>query len=192
MEIGVLGFSGSKNIGDYIQTKAVIDILNTQNIKILDREKLNNYKGNRIKTIVNGWFMESPENWPPSKNIYPLFISFHINPSVKDTFTNQDSINYFKKYEPIGCRDYYTRDLLLEHGIKAYFSSCVTLGIDRKKYLKKQPDGIIVIGAFDRLKPFLDYKSSIKFLLSFFKYPLRFFNYKIKVYRFNKHLKKQS
>ena len=59
MEIGVLGFSGSKNIGDYIQTKAVIDILNTQNIKILDREKLNNYKGNRIKTIVNGWFMES-------------------------------------------------------------------------------------------------------------------------------------
>ena len=49
MEIGVLGYSGSKNIGDYIQTKAVIDILNTQNIKILDREKLNNYKGNRIK-----------------------------------------------------------------------------------------------------------------------------------------------
>ena len=43
MEIGVLGFSGSKNIGDYIQTKAVIDILKTQKIKILDREKLNNY-----------------------------------------------------------------------------------------------------------------------------------------------------
>ena len=52
MEIGVLGFSGSKNIGDYIQTKAVIDILNTQNIKILDREKLNNYKGNRIKIKI--------------------------------------------------------------------------------------------------------------------------------------------
>ena len=60
MEIGVLGFSGSKNNGDYIQTKAVIDILKTQNIKILDREKLNNYNGNKIKTIVNGWFMESP------------------------------------------------------------------------------------------------------------------------------------
>ena len=192
MEIGVLGFSGSKNIGDYIQTKAVIDILKTQNIKILDREKLNNYKGNRIKTIVNGWFMESPENWPPSNKIHPLFISFHINPSVKDTFTNQDSINYFKKYEPIGCRDYYTRDLLLEHGINAYFSSCVTLGVERKNYLMKQPEGIIVIGAFDRLKPYLDYKSSLKFLLSFFKYPLRFFNYKIKVYRFNKYLKKQK
>ena len=135
MEIGVLGFSGSKNIGDYIKTRAVIDILKTQNIRILDREKLNYYKGTRIKTIVNGWFMESPENWPPSNNIDPLFISFHINPSVKQTFINQDSIDYFKKHEPIGCRDYYTRDLLIENGINSYFSSCVTLGIDRKKYL---------------------------------------------------------
>ncbi len=189
MEIGVLGFSGSKNIGDYIQTKAVIDILKTQNIRILDREKLNYYKGNRIKTIVNGWFMESPKNWPPSNNIDPLFISFHINPSVEKTFINQDSIDYFKKHEPIGCRDYYTRDLLIENGINAYFSSCVTLGINRKKYLKKQPDGIIVIGPFDRLKPFLDYKSPLKFLLSLFKYPFKFFNYEIKLYRFNKHLK---
>ena len=62
MEIGVLGFSGSRNIGDYIQTKAVIDILNKQNIKILEREKLNNYNGAPIKTIINGWFMENPKN----------------------------------------------------------------------------------------------------------------------------------
>ena len=60
MEIGVLGFSGSRNIGDYIQTKAVIDILNNQNIKILEREELNNYNGDPIKTIINGWFMEHP------------------------------------------------------------------------------------------------------------------------------------
>ena len=192
MEIGVLGFSGSKNIGDYVQTKAVVDILKTQNIRILDRERLNNYKGNKIKTIVNGWFMESPENWPPSNNIDPLFISFHINPSVKETLINQDSVNYFKKHEPIGCRDYYTRDLLIEHGINAYFSSCVTLGIDRKNYLKKQPEGIIVIGAFDRLKPFLNFKSPLKFLMSLIKYPLRFLNYNIKLYRFNNHLKRQK
>ena len=33
MEIGVLGFSKSRNIGDYIQTKAVIDILNSRKRK---------------------------------------------------------------------------------------------------------------------------------------------------------------
>ena len=192
MEIGVLGFSKSRNIGDYIQTKAVIDILNKQNIKILEREKLNNYNGPPIKTIINGWFMENPKNWPPNNNINPLFISFHINPSIVKTFINHQSIEYFKKHEPIGCRDYYTRDLLVKNGINAYFSSCVTLGIERKKYLKRQtPGGVIVIGAFDRLKPYLDYKSPLKFLLSLIKYPLRILNYKIKLQKFNRHLYKQ-
>jgi len=193
MEIGVLGFSKSRNIGDYIQTKAVIDILNKQNIKILEREKLNNYNGPPIKTIINGWFMENPKNWPPNNNINPLFISFHINPSIVKTFINHQSIEYFKKHEPIGCRDYYTRDLLVKNGINAYFSSCVTLGIKREKYLKRQiPGGVIVIGAFDRLKPYLDYKSPLKFLLSLIKYPLRILNYKIKLQKFNRHLYKQK
>ena len=193
MEIGVLGFSGSRNIGDYIQTKAVIDILNEQNIKILEREKLNNYNGPPIKTIINGWFMENPKNWPPSNNINPLFISFHINPSIVKTFINHQSIEYFKKHEPIGCRDYYTRDILVKNGINAYFSSCVTLGIEREKYLKRQtPRGVIVIGAFDRLKPHLDNKSPLKLLLSLIKYPLRTLNYKIKLQKLNRHLYKQK
>ena len=193
MEIGVLGFSKSRNIGDYIQTKAVIDILNKQNIKILERENLNNYNGPPIKTIINGWFMENPKNWPPNNNINPLFISFHINPSIVKTFINHQSIEYFKKHEPIGCRDYYTRDLLVKNGINAYFSSCVTLGIEREKYLKRQtPGGVIVIGAFDRLKPYLDYKSPLKFLLSLIKYPLRILNYKIKLQKFNRYLYKQK
>jgi len=193
MEIGVLGFSGSRNIGDYIQTKAVIDILNKQNIKILEREKLNSYNGPPIKIIINGWFMENPKNWPPSNKINPLFISFHINPSIVKTFINNQSIEYFKKHEPIGCRDYFTRDLLVKNGINAYFSSCVTLGIEREKYLKRlTPRGVIVIGAFDRLKPYLDYKSPLKFLLSLMKYPLRTLNYKIKLQKFNRHLYEQK
>ena len=36
MEIAVLGFVGSKNIGDYIQTKAAIDIIDSK--KITDKE----------------------------------------------------------------------------------------------------------------------------------------------------------
>jgi polysaccharide pyruvyl transferase WcaK-like protein len=137
--------------------------------------------------------MENPKNWPPNNNINPLFISFHINPSIVKTFINHQSIEYFKKHEPIGCRDYYTRDLLVTNGINAYFSSCVTLGIEREKYLKRQtPGGVLVIGAFDRLKPYLDYKSPLKFLLSLIKYPLRILNYKIKLQKFNRHLYKQK
>ena len=161
MEIAVLGFVGSKNIGDYIQTKAAIDIVGSKNIKILDREKLDKYNKENIKTIINGLFMENPKNWPPSKKIIPLFISFHINPSIKGELLKKESLEYFKKHEPIGCRDYYTRDLLIEKGIKAYFSSCITTSLNRKTYLNKntKPTGIIVIGPFDMLKTTINKKT---------------------------------
>ena len=194
METGILGFIGSKNIGDYIQTKAVLDLVGFNNIKILDRENLDKYNDNVIQTIINGWFMESPENWPPSEKIKPLFISFHLNPSIKTELLKEESIKYFKSHEPVGCRDIYTRDILLEKGINAYYSSCITTTIDRNNYLKSktQADGIIVIGAFDRLKPTLDYKSSVKLLLSIFKYPFKKIDYTLKLSKFNRHLKNQN
>ena len=194
METGILGFIGSKNIGDYVQTKAAIDLVGSKNIKILDRENLDKYNDNIIQTIINGWFMESPENWPPSEKIKPLFISFHINPSIEKELLKDESIKYFKSHEPVGCRDIYTRDILLEKGVNAYYSSCITTTVDRKNYLKSktQAEGIIVIGAFDRLKPTLDYKSSAKLLISIFKYPFKKIGYSLKLSKFNRHLNNQN
>ena len=192
MSIGVLGYLGSKNIGDFIQTKAVLDIVNSKNIKYIDRESLHLQDGNITKTIINGWFMENPNNWPPSEKIIPLFISFHITPAIKHKILQKQSLDYFKDHEPIGCRDIYTRDLLLENGIDAFFSSCLTTSIERDKYLKKSiPEGIIVVGPFDRLKPNLDYKSIYKFLISIIKFPGKAINYNLKLKKFKKYLGKQ-
>ncbi len=71
--------------------------------------------------------MHHPEQWPPSKKINPLFVSLHINVSAKDALLSEESINYLKRFQPIGCRDYFTRDLLMSKGIEAYFSACLTL-----------------------------------------------------------------
>ena len=194
MEIAALGFVGSKNIGDYIQTKAVIDIIDSKKTRILDRENLDKYNDDEIKTIINGWFMENPKNWPPSNKIKPLFISFHINPSVQGELLKKESLEYFKKHEPIGCRDHYTRDILLEKGINAYYSSCVTTSMERSKYLKKntKPEGIIVIGAFDRLAPSINKKTVSQLIVSTLKYPLKKIVYNLKLSKFNKHLNNQK
>ena len=45
-----------------------------------------------------------------------------------------------KQYEPIGCRDYYTRDLLLAKGVDAYFSGCMTLTLGNT-YKSNTKDG---------------------------------------------------
>lgn len=76
---------------------------------------------------MNGWFMWNPAKFPPAPSINPLFVSFHIVPSFSERFFTKETIAYLKKFEPIGARDYGTRDLLESYGIKSYYSSCLTL-----------------------------------------------------------------
>ncbi len=131
-KIAVISYPNSNNLGDYIQKIAVKQFLKG-NITEIDRDNLKNYFGEKIKLIINGWFMEKPNNWPPSENIIPLFISFHINPIIKSYILNKKGVEYLKQHEPIGCRDLYTKLILEKKGIRAYFSGCLTLTLDRKK-----------------------------------------------------------
>jgi len=55
-------------------------------------------------------------------------ISIHIN-NIDNI--SQRTLDYFKKHEPIGCRDIATRDFLRQNGIDAYFSGCLTLTLGR-------------------------------------------------------------
>lgn len=128
---GLLKYT-TNNIGDEIQSIAARQFLPRVD-SYVDRDEPNNFtSAEKIKLIMNGWFILYPENWPPSQAIEPLFISFHITPAAIERLTSSESIAYLKKYEPIGCRDYFTRDLLIRHGVDAYFSGCLTLTLKAK------------------------------------------------------------
>jgi hypothetical protein len=100
----------------------------------------------RIRLILNGWFTSNPDSWPPSSCIDPLFISFHVSDVVfggcpnagpnamrppVDVLLRDDLLPYYKKYEPIGCRDLTTRERFRKKGISSYFSACLTLTLRR-------------------------------------------------------------
>lgn len=132
---GLMTYEDTNNIGDEIQSLAAERFLPKID-KFVHREKLNFYKGPKIKMILNGWFMEYPNNWPPSEKIKPLFISFHINDKSQECMNSKKSIEYFKKHEPIGCRDHTTKDFLLKNKVNAYFSGCLTLTLKKKGFKK--------------------------------------------------------
>ena len=76
-----------------------------------------------------------------SSKIKPIYLSIHIrNP-------NNIEIEHLKKFEPIGCRDFFTLKSLLNKGIDAYFSSCLTLtlDIDYAIYNKERTNEIIFV-----------------------------------------------
>ena len=135
-------WASTDNIGDDIQTLAGINFLNKKgitNYTYIDREKLSDYNGPPVTLIMNGWFTNSPGKFLPGKNITPLFISFHCDYRCHSIIT--DNVEYFKAYEPIGCRDLYTVDIFKSCGIEAYFTGCLSLYFDeyheerRGKYL---------------------------------------------------------
>ena len=105
---GILICSGTgvvKNIGDYIQSVAQEQFWKHVDC-FVERENLNTFTApERVNVIMNAWFMWKPENFPPSSVINPLFISFHVVPKIASKMLTAQSIEYLKKYEPIGARD---------------------------------------------------------------------------------------
>ena len=131
MKNGLLVYRPNKdnifNICDYIQSLAAAQFFNNEIDVYINREYLDEYTGDEAKLIMNGWFMHQADHWPPSSKIHPLFVSFHMNSLAKEELLKDKSIEYFKKHQPIGCRDYDTVLLLQSKGVDAYFTGCMTL-----------------------------------------------------------------
>lgn len=137
--------NSTSNLGDDIQSLASKQYLPHVDY-LIDRERLKKYHfKQKVKLIMNGWYMHNPKNWPPSKNIIPFFISFHLSPNIAERFLTKESIEYLKSYEPIGCRDISTQNILEKHGIKSYFSGCLTLTLGYKYKFEPEKNKVLIV-----------------------------------------------
>ncbi len=129
----------TQNLGDDIQAIAARQFLPNVDY-YLDRESLSDFQAGRsVYTIFNGWFLHRTHKWPPSPDIKPLFISFHIATSASSQLLSGASIRYLEQYQPIGARDLFTAEALKRHGVEAYFSGCLTLTL--KGFSPPRPEG---------------------------------------------------
>jgi hypothetical protein len=140
--VGALIYS-SINLGDNIQSLAQLSHLpkTGENIIPCHREHLNesSFPQNTL-LMLNGWFTHEAQNWPPSENILPIFIGFHIaDPRLAD----KKHTGYYKQFGPIGCRDTETVKLLEKIGVDAYLSRCPTLTLVRPHV--ERTDEILVV-----------------------------------------------
>ena len=131
MQYGLMTYDIKKhfNVGDYIQSLAARQFL-PQIDQYVNRERLDEYKGPKIKLIMNGWFMHHPEHWPPSSDVLPLFVSFHLTKRAAATVLDDEGVSYLKRFR-VGARDTSTLKKLQEKGIDSYFSNCLTLTLGK-------------------------------------------------------------
>ena len=169
------------NIGDYVQALAASQFLPSFD-GFVNREELSQYDGEECVVIMNGWFMLCPNNWPPSMNIRPIFLSFHINVAATEKLLNNNSLKYLKEHEPIGCRDRYTLNLLRQEGIKSWFTGCLTLTLGKKYTSTEKKENVYFV---DPCIPKLTKQDRVKRIVSLLSHP-------ILVYRISKKLSNQG
>lgn len=132
------------NFGDEIQSIAASCFLPKIDY-FVDRERISenisSLSNEKIKLIMNGWFIHDQNQWPPAKNIIPLLISMHFVPEknffIKNLFSPKN-IEYLLENGPVGTRDLETLYLLQKHDIPSYFSGCMTLTLPKNDKIQKQ------------------------------------------------------
>ncbi|MCF4120261.1 hypothetical protein L1785_04635 [Antribacter sp. KLBMP9083] len=81
--------------------------------------------------LAFGWYMHNQFDlrfgFPFHENLNPLFVSFHVN---KHAVLTPTAVDYLKAHGPIGCRDWTTVHLLLNAGVPAFFSGCLTTTVN--------------------------------------------------------------
>lgn len=98
---------------------------------MIDRDcmsaSLRSHDGSRIWAFLYGYYALPPfgmkTSFPPPENVTSIVLSFHVSSSEMLT---PATVDYLKRVAPIGCRDWNTAWLLLNQGIAAYFSGCIT------------------------------------------------------------------
>jgi len=139
---GVLGYSGTNNLGDEIQSIAAAQLLPRVD-HYLNRDDLHMQSdrlGHDVFAVMNGWYCQWPERWPASAKIRPLLISMHVTQERVDSdfglipseyLLAAPISTYLIRNGPVGARDLNTLSLLQRAGIPSYFSGCLTLTLDR-------------------------------------------------------------
>lgn len=117
--------------------------LDDSQIKYIDFYSLESYKGEKLILPIN--FMIMPnilgvDMLNISDDIIPVFLGL----TLTQTDINEKQKVFLKKWQPIGCRDEYTRNALNSMGIDAYIGGCIATTIEPGKVTKNRDKVIFV------------------------------------------------
>lgn len=130
------------NLGDHIQILAIDNLyanmgINKDELVYINMEDLATYNGARVKLPVAFPLLRYNENGIAgmfSDKIEPVFIAL----TIAKWFLEKEEVTYLKRYEPIGCRDEHTYQLLCKYEIDAYLNGCLTITLPQRQITPNQ------------------------------------------------------
>ena len=132
----LLNIHGTNYIGDYIQIIAIDELYKRMGIPeaeiiYLTFDQLQVYKGEYVVLPVAVPLMNYYEDGYAemfSDHVIPVFLGLTM---IKDILSEKE-VQYFQRFEPVGCRDERTLQIMRQYGINAYLNGCISLILQRK------------------------------------------------------------
>lgn len=130
-----------RNYGDDLQIHAIENLYHYMGIEYSDVVRIT------VQELFTyeGEYLILPINYPlygVYNHISPKIIPVYLGISLLSSCMN-DSLK-LKQYEPIGCRDYHTLQILRKSGIDSYLNGCMTLALPKLENYNKEGKVFIV------------------------------------------------
>lgn len=157
------------NLGDAFEIIAIDQIykrmgIPKEEIIYIDLYQLDSYEGEEVVLPIN--FMLSPyamgkDMLKFSDKITPVFLGV----TFSDTKLSREQLDVLKRWEPIGCRDERTRDLLHKYDIQAYIGGCLVSTIEYDNIECKDKSKVVFIDVPRFVEPYIsdEIKNNIEF-----------------------------
>jgi hypothetical protein len=148
------------NLGDHVQI-LTIDYLyqqcmgiSSQDIVYINKDNLEFYDGEPVLLPVSMPLIEYREHGIAnmfSDKITPVFFGLTM---AKDELLPEE-VDYLKRYEPIGCRDERTYNILVNYGVSAYLNGCLTITLPMRKSCPTKQNKVFIIDPTRGIKNYI-------------------------------------
>lgn len=142
IDIETIGFVNKNdkthiNFGDHLQNIIIKDLydkmgIDKNDIYVLDFNEISTYNGEYLVLPINQAISHNMQNFL-SPRIIPVFLGI----SRDSTAITNEECQYFRRFEPIGCRDEAVFNFLDEKGVDCYLNGCITMTMDARKGIPK-------------------------------------------------------
>lgn len=147
------------NLGDHLQI-ITIDYLYEQmglsrdEIVYIDLDDLSTYNGVQVYLPVSMPLINQFEHGVAdmfSPKITPVFFGLTMPKEI----LLPEEIEYYKKYEPIGCRDEQAYNTMVKYGVKAYLGGCITISLPKRNLDLNNQKKIFIVDVPEKLKSYI-------------------------------------
>jgi hypothetical protein len=140
MDAGVFAYE-TRNLGDDLQAFAALAHLDRVTT-FVDRDKVADFQGPTTACLFNAWFGYGQDYRLPSASLRPMWYGFTGSQELFES----GWMDYLAGCGPIGCRDLITTGMLVDRGVDAYWSSCLTLFLGTALRLPHRPrQGVLFV-----------------------------------------------